>query len=310
MKTHSITLNLPDGPTAQLTVFEPAEFAQSNPVILCLPALGVKASFYQPLAEAFTQAGTAVLTCDFRGIGGSSIRPSRKVDFGYHEIISYDIPAIISQARKLYPQNPLFFVGHSLGGQLGALALSMERSEICGLVMVATASPYYKGWSGIGRIGMHFVSRIFKFWSNLVGFFPGYLFRFAGKEAKTIMVDWCNYSMTNKIKIANNSFDFDAALCDLKIPVLAFTIDSDWMVPAEATNYFLRKMPSAESKHIHVRSHEISKHKLSHFSWVKEPGYFVDTILKWIRNQDIQSKSYSQNGLTEPVPTSKQKFEL
>ena len=281
MNSKSISIQLADGPATTLSVFQPADFSDETPCIVCLPALGVKASFYQPLAEAFTDAGFGALTADFRGIGASTIRSSRKVDFGYHEIVSYDIPGIIGKARQLWPENPVFILGHSLGGQLSALSLSIHSFKVKGLIMVTTASPYYKGWSGLARVGMFFVSRLFKWSSQLLGFFPGHIFRFAGKEAKTLMVDWCNYSMTNRIEVNNSSINFDEKLRTLQIPILAFSIDTDWMVPESATRFFLDKMPAARIEHIHVPHGQIVKHKLNHFNWVKHPMYFVNEIKDW-----------------------------
>ncbi len=51
--------------------------------LLWLPALGVAARHYLPLAQALAAKGVAVYLHEWRGNGGSSLRPSRALDWGY-----------------------------------------------------------------------------------------------------------------------------------------------------------------------------------------------------------------------------------
>ena len=75
-----------DGARAQMAVF-PAREAGA-PVLVCLPAMGVRASYYAPLARAISAAGLHAVTSDLRGLGTSSLRPTRACDFGYEEILT------------------------------------------------------------------------------------------------------------------------------------------------------------------------------------------------------------------------------
>ena len=90
--------------------------ANSNgAVILLMPALGIPARYYDPLASALQAAGTAVLIMEQRGHGDSALRPSRSVDFGYREALDEDIPALLGWLHSQRPGQPVVLMGHSLG---------------------------------------------------------------------------------------------------------------------------------------------------------------------------------------------------
>ena len=84
--------------------------------LLWLPALGVAARHYLPLAEALAARGVDTRLHEWRGNGSSSLRASRTQDWGYRELLALDLPA--SVATLPVDGVPLLLGGHSLGGQL------------------------------------------------------------------------------------------------------------------------------------------------------------------------------------------------
>ena len=70
-----------DGASSKITVFPALD--ERAPTIICMPAMGVRARFYEPLAHNFVKKGLNVVTADLRGHGDSGIRPGRTNDFGY-----------------------------------------------------------------------------------------------------------------------------------------------------------------------------------------------------------------------------------
>ena len=102
-----------DGTRATMRIF-PADHA-NVPVVVCLPAMGVRCTYYNNFAQILSRAGFNVVTSDLRGIGSSSIRASRRCDFGYEEIISVDLPALIGAVQQRFPSSERLLLGHSLG---------------------------------------------------------------------------------------------------------------------------------------------------------------------------------------------------
>src|SRR4051812_27442258 len=82
---------VPDGTTFRL-IHARNHGGADQPVILCIPAMGVNARYYEPLLKALHAAGLHAATFDLRGNGESTVRASRSTDFGYHEILTRDLP--------------------------------------------------------------------------------------------------------------------------------------------------------------------------------------------------------------------------
>ena len=167
-------------------------FANNKPdaILICFPAMGVTASYYKNLAKNFCLEGFKVITSDQRGNGKSSIRASKKINFGYNEIISIDIPELVTKVKEQNPDKKIYLLGHSLGGQLAVLAMSIDKNLADGIILIASCSGFYKGWNFPSNIKNYLASRLIVLITKLTGYFPGHKLGFAGREAKNIMFDW------------------------------------------------------------------------------------------------------------------------
>ena len=93
-----------DGALSRITVFR--NTVKRAAVVIIMPAMGVNASFYAPVAQSLVKQGLNVVTADLRGHGESSIRPGRNADFGYSEMVLYDWPCIMAQVKMLFTHSP------------------------------------------------------------------------------------------------------------------------------------------------------------------------------------------------------------
>jgi predicted alpha/beta hydrolase len=141
------TLFVDDDESTLVVIFNHSRPRTRTPVFVCLPAMGVAASFYTPFAEALSQAvaGAAVLA-DLRGQGESAALARRGARFGYREIVEQDIPSLIASIATQFPGRPIYLVGHSLGGQLGSLAAVRSAPGLAGLILVASGTAHYRVW--------------------------------------------------------------------------------------------------------------------------------------------------------------------
>ncbi len=142
----TLAIESADGARTAASVF--AHENSNAPVIIIWPAMGVSARFYQSFAQELMRgASVHVVTPDLRGIGASSLRASRKVDFGYATLAQLDWPAAIAAVRARFPASPIYLFGHSLGGQLNALYAARAPESIAGLIFVASGNVWHRGWS-------------------------------------------------------------------------------------------------------------------------------------------------------------------
>ncbi|WP_447897440.1 alpha/beta fold hydrolase [Stenotrophomonas sepilia] len=123
--------------------------AQPIARLLWLPALGVAARHYLPLAQALAAKGVAVYLHEWRGNGSSSLRPSRAQDWGYREVLEQDLPAsqaVMAAADEEAGPLPWIIGGHSLGGQLACVHAGRNPLHFHHLWLAASGSPFWRGF--------------------------------------------------------------------------------------------------------------------------------------------------------------------
>lgn len=277
----NLKLTHKDGATNQTRLF-PSENKKA-PLIIISPAMGVRASYYKKMAENFARQGLNACTVDYRGTGTSSLRASRKVDFGYETLVQ-DLEDVSQALKKEFPGNKHFLLGHSLGGQIGALHMSRFKNSFDGLILIAACMVYYKGWEDKGSFRVKAVGRIFPMLANLFGYFPGKQVGFGGREAKTVMKDWGINAKTGTYKPTGSRFDYETALAKFSAHVLAMSLEGDTFAPQKAVANLVNKLgPGPGKEHRHIHPQEAGMSKLTHFNWVKESDFFVKTVKEWVQ---------------------------
>lgn len=144
-----ITLPAADGYRLAATLFLPR--GAKRHAILINSATATPRKIYRGFAGYLARRGCAVLTYDYRGIGGSR---QRAVE-GYNQPKSLagfkadmadwarlDVSAAVSWMRERYHTMPLGYVGHSFGGQ--ALGLLANNTEVSRALLIAAQAGYWK----------------------------------------------------------------------------------------------------------------------------------------------------------------------
>ncbi len=276
-------IRMGDGTQSAITVFACDAAA---PVIICTPAMGVRAAFYEPLALNLCARGLNAVTVDLRGLGASSVKVGRGTDFGYHEILSHDWPAVVDATGRLFPDTRIFLMGHSLGGQLNVLYASLNPSRIAGLVLVASCSVFYQGWRFPANYGIWLGTQSARALAAVLGYFPGRRIGFGGTAARTVIRDWARNARTGRYALTGSTHDFEARLKSLRRPVMAISIAGDGFAPPRALDNLCRKSPEAPLTRWHVQPGELVTEGLDHFGWVRHSGPIAARIVAWVAELD------------------------
>ncbi len=282
-KSSQINVFAGDGAALAVTAFPCAE--KTAPVVVCMPAMGVEAEFYRPLANALVGNGFHAVTADLRGHGLHSVRAGRGSSYGYHEMLSWDWPAILDAVEEAFPGSPLVLLGHSLGGQLNALYAGIDPQRVTGLVLAASCTVYHGGWDGLARLGVIAGTQGSALISTVLGFFPGDRLGFAGRESAGVMRDWARNARTGVYRVDRSPHDFETALAGVRLPVFAISFADDTFAPVDAVKNLLRKMPAADIHHWHCTAGEIGARRAAHFNWVHHAEPIVARIGDWVRER-------------------------
>ena len=144
-----ITIPAADGYPLAATLFLPR--GAKRHAVLISSATATPRKIYRGFASYLAHCGCAVLTYDYRGVGGSR---QRAVE-GYNQPKSLagfkadmadwamlDIGAAVSWMRDRYHNLPFGYVGHSFGGQM--LGLLANNSEVSRALLIAAQAGYWK----------------------------------------------------------------------------------------------------------------------------------------------------------------------
>jgi predicted alpha/beta hydrolase len=269
-----------DRHASRITVFRAA--AGKSPVVIVMPAMGVPARFYEPFARALAASGIHTVTADLRGIGHSSLRASRRINFGYHEMLEHDWPAVVDEVRAAFPEGAVYLLGHSLGGQISACWVAANPGKVEGLILVGCCSVFYKGWDFPTSLSLLALTQLTRVVTRVVGYFPGKSVGFGGTEARRVMRDWAHTARTGRYDVAKSPLDYESLLPQAQLPVLALSLEGDHYAPRRAVDNLCHKLSGCTVTHLHLSTQETGLTGMKHFTWAKAPDAVVRHIQDWL----------------------------
>ena len=182
------------------------------------------------LAGCLAARGWRCWVLDWRGHGGSGEAPRQTT---LDSVARLDVPAALEAIYERAGPVPVFWIGHSGGGLIGAMwaARNIEaaRNRLRGLVMIGSQA----SCAGTGRRNL-FAIRLIDLLISVIRSAPGhYLGMGPESENPRLMRQWCRWNMEGNFR-GGDGFDYYAALKNLELPVLALCGAGDNFIAPEA----------------------------------------------------------------------------
>jgi predicted alpha/beta hydrolase len=238
--------------------------------LLWLPARGVAARHYLPLADALARRGVAVFVHEWRGNGSSSLRAGRGCDWGYRELLQCDLPASDAAISAALPAAARVLGGHSLGGQLACCRLALDPRSARSLWLVASGAPYWRAFPPPLRWALPLAYRFLPWLADMRGALPGRRIGFGGNEARGLIRDWARSALSGRYAAEGLDQDLEARLAGIEVPVRATVLREDWLAPESSLRFLLSKLPRSPVQVAGLDA-DLLRARADHFAWMREP---------------------------------------
>lgn len=266
MTARDLTIQATDGLRLAATEFlPPTHQEQPRRVALVAGATGVQRRYYAAFASYLAARGFAVLTFDYRGIGGS--RPANGSLRGFRATMRdwavRDLGGALAAVASRWPELPLSMVAHSFGGQ--AVGLAPGRERISRMVTIAAPSGYWRNYRRPFRY------RLAALWYGVVptccltlGYFPARRLGMGEDLPSGVAREWARWCRSPEYL-----GDWEGHR-RLTVPVLALTFTDDAYAPPEATDDLHHRYASARVERRYVTPGDHGVQRIGHFGFFRE----------------------------------------
>jgi len=254
-----------DGYTLAATVFTPA--TAPSRAVLINSATAVPRKIYRGLAHYLAEQGCAVLTYDYRGIGGSRPASLRGFQVRMRDWAALDVAAAIDHMRSVWPNLPLVAVGHSFGGQ--AIGLAPNNSEISRALFVAAQAGYWRLFHAPEKYRVYAMLRLIGSpLARMLGYVPGKLG--IGEDLpRGVFLEWTDWVMKRRyffddvtLQALENFPKYRGALRAICLT------DDPWATPP-AVDLLCSGFGSTTAERIDIRPGDVGTATIGHFGFFR-----------------------------------------
>lgn len=273
-----------DGYELGATHFAPSSSPAESPgVIVINAATATPQTFYFHCARFFAGHGYDVYTYDYRGIGRSAPPSLRGFEAWVHTLAEQDIPAVLDWVHAEHPDQPLIYMGHSVGGQL--MGMVDNASLIDRSVTFSSQSGYWKLQGGNQKY-MVFISMyvLFPLLTRLFGYFPWK--RFAGGEdlPKGAALEWARWCRSPNYLFDDTRLPHLDRYQKFTQPLLAYCFSDDDWGTREAIHSLMGHYSNADLQYRYTSPEEHSRSSIGHFGYFKRGSESLwEDTLSWLR---------------------------
>lgn len=236
--------------------------------VLLVPAMGTPQSYYGAFAQWLSREGFLAATFDYRGTGLS--RPARLRGFraNLFDWGRLDCAAMIDALAARAPGKPLYWVGHSLGGQI--LPFVPNRERIAKAITVATGSGYWRENSpALKRRAWWLWYVVAPVTVALFGYFPGRRLRKVGDLPRDVMVQWRRWCLHPDYAVGVEGDAVRAEYAAVRTPIVSLSFHDDEFMSARNTESIHGFYVNAPRTMKRLAPGEVGAPRIGHFGFFR-----------------------------------------
>ena len=247
-------------------------------------ATGVLERYYARYTSFLREQGYAVLTYDYRGIGGSRPASLRGSRIRWRDWGEYDFDAAVRWLRGRDPNGLLVSVGHSIGGFLPGFATA--ATQVDRFLSVGAQYAYWRDYAAAQRWQMFAKWHLFMpAVTALCGYFPGRRLGWLEDLPAGVALEWA--FRRARLETSYPSHERDEVLqrfAAVRAPMLAVSLSDDEYGTPSAIERGLSYYQNSLRTHVRLRPDELGLAQVGHFDLFREhhrEGFWRATLV-WI----------------------------
>jgi predicted alpha/beta hydrolase len=277
--SENVELTIParDGYRLAATMFRPVK-ARGRLVVIN-SATAVPRRFYRSFAQRLANAGYTVLTYDYRGIGGSRPKHLRGFPATACDWALLDMAGVVDWVALELAPDRLFFVGHSLGGQVAGLL--DNGSRIDGMVTCSAQSGHWRLQGGEQKVvvWLH-VHVTLPLLSMVCGYMP-FSWLGGGEDLpRAAALQWARWCRDPDYLLGDQTLPLER-YASFRAPVLAYSFGDDKWGTARSVDAMMRAYPLVERRHVEPAS--VGLVSIGHLGYFRpEAALLWDEAVAWL----------------------------
>lgn len=253
---------------------------QRKGAVILASAMGVAQRFYTDFATWLARQGYLVVTFDCRGIGRS--RPERLRGFRA-DVLSWaklDCAAVLDAVSARAGGRPIYWIGHSLGGQLVALVPGVER--LSRVLILGSGTGYWRENAAAFR------PRALMLWylvapiaTALCGYFPGKRLRLIGDLPAGVVWQWRRWCLNPRYMLSEGPWVCER-FAAFSAPVVFFSVTDDEYMSARSIESLASWYARAPKTHRRLTPQDFGVARMGHFGFFRarfERLFWQDQLL-------------------------------
>ena len=236
--------------------------------IIIASAMGVPQSYYQPIASWLSEQGYGVLTFDCTGMGASKDKHLKQYQCTILDWATQDYSAALQFVLDQDSTSPIYWIGHSLGGQLFPLVENIE--QVTKVITVSSGTGYWKhNAPALRKIAPLFWYFIMPLATSLLGYFPGKKLGMVGDLPKQVMFQWRRWCLHPDYCVGVESENIRTKFQQLEVPLVSICFTDDEML--SSTNmHDLHALFGGKNKVLQeVHPKEVGESRIGHLGFFK-----------------------------------------
>lgn len=241
---------------------------ETRGIVLIVPAIGAPQEYYAAFAAWLATQSFLAATFDYRGTGLSRRSGLRGFKADIFDWARLDCRAMVETVSMRASGKPLYWIGHSLGGQI--LPFVPNGDRIAKVVTIATGSGYWR------ENAAYLKRRAWWWWYVVVpllvplfGYFPGKRLGKVGDLPKGVIEQWRRWCLNPEYAVGAEGEGARAQYAAVHTPIVSLSFADDELMSARNTESIHGFYVNAPRRMKRIAPQDIGVRRIGHFGFFR-----------------------------------------